>query len=135
MGLREQIALPQTISLPGGKLAASRGEFKSRGVADQSISARITTRKALATGAIAPPVVGYKPERFAEGFEGQVARVESVRKLEAQHCRFPIDMAGGGLGFCGATKEEHSSYCLAHAARCFNPQSRTMSARLSGLKP
>jgi hypothetical protein len=123
-------ALPQTISLPGGKLAASRGEFQSRAATDQSISARIATRKALATGAIAPPVVGYKPERFAEGFQGQVARVKSVKKLQAQHCRFPIDLAGGGLGFCGDTKEEHSSYCPAHAARCFNPQSAAMTRRV-----
>lgn len=43
------------------------------------------------------------------------------------HCRFPVGEAVGlAQLFCGAAKEDHSSYCAAHAALAFqaapNPQ-------------
>lgn len=58
-------------------------------------------------------------DAFQPGYFGQVARVSSVRKLQDHHCRFPIDLAGGGTGFCGALREKDGSYCSHHAGRCY----------------
>lgn len=57
-------------------------------------------------------------ERFAEGFDGQVGRV-ALRKLEANHCRFPIDMPDGKIRYCGLDKLDGSSLCADHHARCY----------------
>lgn len=55
---------------------------------------------------------------FADGYDGQKGRVALV-DLEPRHCRFPIDVAGGPVKYCGLDKEPSgSSYCPHHAVRC-----------------
>lgn len=126
-----QPALPQSISLGGGAQTKASTSTLQRGHENQALVARVLARKKIESGALPPPAVGYHPQRFHEGYQGQKARVSSVLKLEAQHCKFPIDLANGKIGFCGDVKEDHSSYCPHHAARCFNPESARMRKRLA----
>lgn len=79
-------------------------------------------RKAIAKAP--PPITTGGPgsaidRRFQPGFAGQKARVSLV-ELQAQHCRFPIDMPDGATWYCGDTRHQSSSYCSAHRARCEN---------------
>jgi hypothetical protein len=126
-----QPALPQSISLGGGAQTKASTSTLQRGHENQALVARVLARQKIETGAVPPPVMGYQPKRFHEGYLGQQARVSSVLKLEAQHCKFPIDLPNGKTGFCGDVKEDHSSYCPHHAARCFNPESAAMRKRFS----
>jgi hypothetical protein len=132
-GPRKSVLAPQNVSLPGGKAAPIPAADTQRRYNDQALAARVRARQNVEAGLIAPPVVGYKPERFQAGFEGQQARVTDIMKLTPHHCRFPLALPKGGLGYCGAEKEEKTSYCPAHAARCLHPQSAAMTRRLKQL--
>jgi hypothetical protein len=123
--------LPTTVSLPGDQQVKARTVANRRGHEDQSIASRVRAHAAFNRGDCAPPTVaGYKPERWCEGFQGQTAGVRKLEKLQPQHCRFPIDLENGRVGYCGEQKEEDTSYCTAHAARCFSPESAAMRRRL-----
>ena len=54
---------------------------------------------------------------FAEGFRGQVAKADLL-DLRPSVCRFPIDRAAGGVGYCGSATHGTSVYCLDHHALC-----------------
>jgi hypothetical protein len=127
---RKGVALPKTISLPGATSQA-RHVSKRRNDENQSIMAKVLVRKRIEAGDVAPPTQVVGAAKFAPGFMGQQARVKRLDKLERHHCRFPIDLPGGQVGYCGDVKEETSSYCPHHAARCFNPDSAAMRRRLS----
>jgi hypothetical protein len=124
------VALPTGISLPGGKTVKAVNVTGNRGNENEKLRARVRARQAIDAGTLAPPVIGYRPERFHEGFSGQHARITDIMHLKQHHCRFPLDLAGGGVGYCGTEKEPHSAYCPHHAARCFNPESAAMTKRI-----
>jgi hypothetical protein len=128
---KKKVLLPKTVSLPGGDTVKARTVADKRGGEDQHLLARVRRREAFSRGDIAPPVLGYKAERFQEGFANQTIRVARVEDLKPHHCRFPIDKPGGGVGYCGAEKEAATAYCTPHALRCFNPDSAAMRRRLS----
>jgi hypothetical protein len=128
---QKKVLLPKTVSLPGGAKVKARTVSEKRSGEDQHMLSRVRRREAFARGDIAPPVVGYKAERFQEGFAGQKIRVAKVEGLKPHHCRFPIDKPEGGIGYCGAEKEAATAYCTAHALRCFTPASAAMRRRLS----
>lgn len=46
---------------------------------------------------------------------------KTLAQLEPEDCRYPIDLVGGGFGFCALEKVPGISYCAAHAARCLIP--------------
>lgn len=82
---------------------------------------KVARALAAASGELAIKEGGRIDARFADGFAGQRGRVR-LEKLEAQHCRFPIDTAQG-LRFCGHPRM-HGAYCADHAARCFDRMPR-----------
>lgn len=43
---------------------------------------------------------------------------KTLVQLDKDDCRFPIDLASGGYGFCAAEKLPGLSYCIDHARRC-----------------
>jgi GcrA cell cycle regulator len=96
---------------------------------DARIKARIRVRLMRKDEPGAPPVRGFDPAGFRPGYLGQQGRVALV-DLKPSHCRFPIDMPADESGkvevrYCGETKEDGSSYCSAHAARCFTGPVKT----------
>jgi hypothetical protein len=72
-----------------------------------------------------PEIAGEWQERFAEGYQGQHGRV-AMAKLQQQHCKFPIDQADGRTLSCGLARQEGSSYCPDHHARCVSRASPKM---------
>ena len=86
-----------------------------RSVDDAVLRERLKRKAFAAT----PPVQGYRAESFKHGYLGQQGRI-AIEALQTHHCKFPIDMDDGSLRYCGAQREDSSSYCPAHAARCFN---------------
>ncbi len=127
--------VPRKVSLPDGhwpKVYTPPPEKNnSRMMADNALRARIKRREAIERGEVAPPKAPVSMRAFLPGYQGQEARVSSVLTLTSGDCKFPIDLDGGGTGFCGDTREEHTSYCKAHALRCFNPNSAAMRNRFS----
>lgn len=108
------------------KLSSAMGVTRKqsrRTATDAALRERIRRRKQRLADEGAPPVIGYKAESFQPGYRGQQGRVKLV-DLAAHHCRFPIDMPADAKGhievrYCGLPKEDGSSYCHEHGARCF----------------
>jgi hypothetical protein len=42
----------------------------------------------------------------------------ALTALFDHHCRYPITQAEGPVKYCGLQKQEGSSYCAEHHARC-----------------
>jgi hypothetical protein len=123
----EMIAAKFQVSLPHvRKLSQAMGKLKrssARQVEDARVRARIAVRLKRRREDGLPPVVGYRAESFAQGYQGQEGRVALV-DLERHHCRFPIDMPADENGrsetrYCGAAAEPEGRYCAHHAARCY----------------
>jgi hypothetical protein len=122
------------------KLSQAMGKLKrgsTRQVEDARTRARIAARLKRRSEDGLPPVVGYRPESFAHGYQGQQGRV-ALEELERQHCRFPIDMPADDSGkietrYCGAATEPDGRYCTHHAARCYVAPKRNLSGESHGL--
>ena len=61
--------------------------------------------------------------RFTEGYQGQMGKLPLL-ELRPRTCRFPIDIPGGGVLFCGDVvmderNKKLSPYCPSHHRRCY----------------
>ena len=124
----DDVRLPRAVSVaPLGRHAAVSvpvrdGDSKNRAGETQRVQAAVRRkRQRLEAGQeLAVQQAKDFTEAFAEGYQGQQARYRSLLELpRSGACRFPIDLAGGGTGFCGGATD--SVYCAAHAARCIAP--------------
>lgn len=65
-----------------------------------------------------------------EGTSLRTVAVETLNvallDLAAHHCRFPVEIAGEPMRYCGRPKVTDSSYCHAHHALCCVPPTRRL---------
>ena len=102
----------------------SRATGRPKGSVDSAPRTRFAKPK---TRPAAPGVSRPVAPKFAPDYvppppsEYDVAR-KRLADLEAQDCRFPVDLPNGkGFGFCALERAPGVSYCPEHARRCINP--------------